>query len=273
LTSPRGSDANPARFVPLMNAAALLCALVAAALLLTAAARWVAQRPAFDFKRIEVRGAGDPDDGELRHVTAASIRAALAGRLRGNYFTMRLDDVRRQLEAVPWVAQASVRRIWPDRLRVTLREHRALGAWADGRLLSEAGVLFVANVAEAEVFGPLPEFAGPDDAARDVANRYRDFSAQLAPLALAVDGIVVSDRRSWSVVAGAGGATTRIELGRDDAPDAVQRRMADVVVAYPLMMARVGGAPERIDARYANGIAAAPARKETSQRAPSSPPR
>jgi len=272
MSTARG-DANPVRFVPWMNAAALLCALIAAALLLTAAARWIAQRPAFDFKLIEVRGTGETDDGDLRHVTAASIRAALAGRLRGNYFTMRLDEVRRQLEAVPWVAQASVRRVWPDRLSVTLREHRALGAWADGRLLSDAGVLFVANVAEAEVSGPLPEFAGPDDAARSVAARYRDFAAQLAPIALTVDGVEVSDRRSWSVVARADDATTRIELGRDDTPDVVQRRMADVVTAYPLMMVRIGGMPERIDARYANGVAAAPARKETSQRAPTSPPR
>jgi len=275
MSAARTNDPNSARFVPLMNAAALLCALVAAVLLLTAAARWLAQRPAFDFKRIEVRAAAMPDggDGELRHVTVASLRAALAGRLRGNYFTMRIDEVRRQLEAVPWVAQASVRRIWPDRLRVTLREHRALGAWADGRLLSDAGVLFVANVAEAEIFGPLPEFDGPDDAARDVAVRYRDFTALLAPLALTVDGVEVSDRRSWSVVASADGTATRLELGRDDTPDVVARRIADVVAAYPLMTARIGGMPERIDARYANGIAAAPARKQPTQRAPSSPTR
>lgn len=269
------SAAAASRSASLMNAAALLCALAAAALLVLSAARWLAQRPAFDFKRIEVRSAVTDDgvDGELRHVTAASLRAALAGRLRGNYFTMPLDDVRRQFEAVPWVAQASVRRIWPNRLHVTLREHRALGAWADGRLLSDNGVLFVANVAEAEIYGPLPEFAGPDDAARAIAARYRDFAAQLAPLTLTVDTVEVSDRRSWAVVASAAGESTRVELGRDDTPDAVPRRMADVVAAVPLMMVRTGGMPERIDARYANGIAATSARKPPTPRAPSSPTR
>ncbi len=261
--------------VRLMNAAALLCALAAIALLLVSAARWVAKRPAFDFKRIEVRSAADADgaDGGLRHVTAASLRAALAGRLRGNYFTMPIDDVRRQFESVPWVAQASVRRVWPNRLQVTLREHRALGAWADGRLLSDAGTLFVANVAEAEIDGPLPELEGPDDAAPAIATRYRDFAAQLAPLTLTVDAVEVSDRRSWAVVASGAGESTRVELGRDDTPDAVTRRMADVVAAVPLMMVRTGGMPERIDARYANGIAATSARKPPTPRAPSSPPR
>ena len=240
--------------VRLMNFAALAALLLATVLLLSAAVRWAAQRPAFDFKRIEVRG-------DLQHVTAASVRAAIAGRLKGNYFTIRLDEARRLLETVPWVAQASVRRIWPNRLQVTLREHRALGAWNDGRLLSDRGELFVANVAEAEIYGPLPAFSGPDALARDVATRYYDFAAQLAALSLSVNGIDVSDRRSWAVEASGSGLATRVELGREDRAGALQQRLTDVVAAYPMVVARVGGPPARIDARYANGFAAStPAR-------------
>jgi cell division protein FtsQ len=235
----------------LMNTLALLCALAAAAMLATVGARWLAQRPAFDFKRIEVRG-------ELQHVTAASLRAAVAGRLKGNYFTMRLEDTRRLLETAPWVAQASVRRVWPNRLQVTLREHRALGAWGDGRLLSDRGDLFVANVAEAEMFGPLPAFSGPDEQARAVAARFYDFSAALAPLAIVVDAIDISERRSWTLQASGPGIDATVELGRDDPPGALQRRLTDVIAAYPMIAARVGGTPARIDARYGNGIAAAP---------------
>jgi cell division protein FtsQ len=244
-----------------MNMAALAAGVIALGLLLVAAARWIAQRPSFDFKRVDVRG-------DLQHVTAASIRAAVAGRLRGNYFTMRIDDTRRLLETVPWVAQASVRRVWPNRLLVTLKEHRALGAWGDGRLLSDSGQLFVANVAEAEIFGPLPEFAGPDAQAREMAARYYDFAALAAPLSLAIDAVDVSERRSWSVHAsGPGVASTTLELGRDDPPGSVQRRFADIVAAYPMLSARVGGPPSRIDARYVNGIAAAAPSRTTDSRA------
>lgn len=236
----------------LMNLVSLAAVLIAAGMLALAGARWVAQRPQFDFKRIEVRG-------ELQHVTAASIRAAIAGRLRGNFFTVRLDDARRLLESVPWVAQASVRRVWPDRLRVTLREYRALGAWDDGRLLSDGGELFVANVAEAEVFGPLPALGGPDDSAREVAHRYYEFAAGLAPLSMTIDAIEVSERRSWTVRATASeiGSTTFV-LGRNDRPDVVQQRLTDAVTAFPMVFARLAGAPERIDTRYANGLSASP---------------
>jgi cell division protein FtsQ len=151
-----------------------------------------------------------------------------------------------------------VRRVWPNRLLVTLREHRALGAWDGGRLLSDRGQLFVANIAEAEIFGPLPAFSGPDSQASEMAARYYEFAALAAPLALAIDTVDVSERRSWSIQAsGPGVPATTLELGRDDPPGTVQHRFAYVMAAYPMVSARVGGPPSRIDARYVNGIAAA----------------
>jgi cell division protein FtsQ len=239
----------------LMNSIATLMATVAGLLIAGAAFLWLAQRPYFSFRQIDVLG-------DLQHVTSASIRNAVAGQLKGNYFTMRLDDTRRLLEGVPWVARASVRRVWPDRLLVTLTEHRALGTWDDGRLLSDAGELFIANPAEAEINGPLPAFEGPAAAARDAARRYYEFAAQLAPLGVTIALVDVSDRRSWSLrVANAEGAVMRLELGRDTGSLALNDRIAQIVAAYPMVAARVGGVPQAIDARYPNGLAALPPAK------------
>jgi cell division protein FtsQ len=241
--------------VRVMNGLAALFASVACLIVVGGGLAWIAQRPHFSLRAIEVHG-------ELQHVTSASVRAAVAGRLKGNYFTMRLDETRRAMENVPWVAQASVRRVWPDRLLVTLVEHRALGVWNDGRLLSDAGELFVANPAEAEIHGPLPAFEGPAWVARDAARRYYEFAAMLAPLGMRIAAIDVSDRRSWAVdVAGIDGAATRLELGRDTDGLVLNDRLAQVVAAYPMVAARVGGAPQSIDARYPNGLAAMPPAK------------
>ena len=241
--------------VRLMNSLAVLCASFAALVVLGGALSWMAQRPYFSLRAIEVHG-------ELQHVTSASVRAAVAGRLKGNYFTMRLDDTRRLLESVPWVAQASVRRVWPNRLLVTLVEHRALGVWDDGRLLSDVGDLFVANPAEAEIHGALPAFEGPEAVARDVARRYYEFAALLAPLGMKVASIAVSDRRSWTVeVTSADDGPTRLELGRDADAMTLNDRLAQIVAAYPMVAARMGGTPQSIDARYPNGLAASPPAK------------
>jgi len=218
-----------------------------AALAVGAAALWVAQRPWFDFRRIEIRG-------DVRHISRAAVRAAIAGRLAGNYFTVRLDPARRAFEALPWVAEVSVRRIWPNRLGVTLIEHRALGEWSDGRLVSEAGVLFLANPAEAEADGPLVSFSGPPQYAAQAARHYHEFSATLAPLQLRVASMRISDRASWSL-----GTTPRmqVELGRDEPAGRLQQRLAAIVAAFPFVTARLEGPATRIDARYSNGFAAA----------------
>lgn len=219
------------------------------------------QQPTFQLKRVEVRG-------ELRHVTASSVRTALSGRLRGNYFTMRLEDTRRLFEAVPWVAAASVRRVWPDRLVVTLTEHRALGIWEDGRVLSDRGELFVANPDEAEIDGPLPEFSGPPSAAKDAARRYYELAAQFSLLSLQIAAIDISDRKAWSLrlATAAGDDSTRanelrVELGRDRAELPLAQRVAQVIAAYPLVVAQMGAVPIRIDARYPNGLAASTSTK------------
>jgi len=232
-------------------------ALLAAALALAAvgAALWLAQRPWFDLRRIEVRG-------DLRQVSGAAIRAAVAGRLRGNFFTIRLDEARRVFETMPWVAAASVRRGWPDRLVVILTEHRPLGVWGDGRILSDRGRLFVANVAEGELYGPLPEFDGPAEFAAEAARRFYEFSAALAPLALTVDAVRISERAGWALETSAGDtAGPRLELGRDDPPGRLAERIAAIVAHYPVVLARLSGPPARIDARYPNGFAAAAHKK------------
>jgi cell division protein FtsQ len=228
-------------------------ALAAAAVLvvLGGAALWVARQPVFAIRVVEVRG-------DLQHVTAPAVRNALKGRGGGTYFTAPLEQVRRAAESMPWVAQATVRRVWPDRLRVTLREHRALGVWSDGRLLSDDGRLFVANAAEAELTGPLPEFSGPTAAAAEAARRYYEFAARLAPLGMKLEEVAVSDRASWSLVAsGEAAPTLRIELGREGAPAAVNEQLETLVAFYPAVVARLGGAPARLDARHSNGFAAA----------------
>jgi cell division protein FtsQ len=231
----------------LIQLATRLILVLAVVLALLNGVRWVAQQPWFDFKRVELRG-------DLQHVTRAAVRSALAGRLSGNYFTLSLDEARRVFETVPWVAAASVRRVWPDRLVVELTEHRALGVWDDGRLLSDTGRLFTANPAEAEVYGPLADFSGPVALAPQAVQRYAAFNAQLAALGQKVAALEVSERASWSL---ATDAALAVQLGRDEPPGRVEQRLRELVATYPLFAAQSKTPPRRIDARYAHGFAVA----------------
>lgn len=240
----------PATAPRLMELAARLCFGLALLVVAGTAVAWVAQRPAFDFRSIEVRAS----EGELQHVNQAQVRNAISRQLAGNFFTMRLDEARQVFETVPWVAGASVRRVWPDRLLVTLTEHRALGVWSDGRVISDEGRLFVANIAEAEIYGPLVTFDGPPQFAAEAVRRFQEFTELLAPLSIEIAAISVSERASWSLKSVEG---QRIELGRDDPPGRLRERLELITASYPQMLAKFGAPPSRIDARYPNGLAAA----------------
>jgi Cell division septal protein len=51
---------------------------------------------------------------------------------------------------MPWVRHASVRRVWPNALAVTLEEYKPLGTWGSDQLVSVDGDLFTANQGELE---------------------------------------------------------------------------------------------------------------------------
>ena len=51
-------------------------------------------------------------------------------KLKGNFFTLDLAEAKRVFESVPWVRQAVVSRVWPNRLTVLAARtsrRRALG--------------------------------------------------------------------------------------------------------------------------------------------------
>ncbi len=247
-----GAQASPRRGIDEgagVPAAALLARVffvLAMLILLGGVLVWAVRRPVFDLRRITITGT-------LRHVNRAEIRTALAGHLVGNFFTLRLTDARDAFQGIPWVADASVRRVWPDGLIVRLTERRAVGTWSDGRLVSDAGVLFEGNPAEADLDGPQIALSGPARLAPEVVARIASFSRACHALGTALAGIAVSDRGSWTLDTARGQI---FDLGRDDPPGAVQRRLDRLVRSDAVVVARLGGAPAHVDARYDNGFAA-----------------
>ena len=239
-----------------MRHASTLLTAASLALLAAGAVAWLLQRPAFDLRRIELRAA---DGGDLRHVNANAARAAMLGRLSGNFFTLRLDEARRVFESVPWVAAVSLRRAWPDRLIITVVEHTAIAVWDDGRLLSDRGALFIANVAEAELDGELLRVDAPPRFSTEVARRLPMLVRQAAELGFELEAIEVSDRASWILRTASGPV---IELGRDEPAGRLDERLAMLLAHFPTASTQLGNEIQRIDARYPQGFAVAAARKK-----------
>ena len=210
---------------------------------------WLAQLPMFDLRMIRIETIGQ---AELHHVNHLTLRNGVLGRIKGNFFTTDLESVRQAFESVPWVRRATVRREWPDQLVVALEEHEVLGTWGeDGRLLSIAGDVFTANLAEAEEDHALPEFSGPEGSERDVLTRFIELRNWFAPLKLAPESLALSSRYAWTVKLDNG---MSVALGREQNRTTLQERVARLAGIYPQLASRLANI-DTIDMRYPNGLA------------------
>lgn len=233
-----------------LNATAnALFALVALALI-SAGLWWIAQRPYFTLKTIRIEGA---EHAQLRHINPLIVRGVVLSRVKGNFFTANLDNVRQVFESVPWVRKATVRREWPNELIVTLEEHMPLGTWgADGKLLSVKGDVFTANLAEAEEDARLLAFDGPNGSEKEVVARLSDLNTWFAPLKLRAEKLELSGRYAWTVTLDNG---VTVELGREKSSSTLKERVDRLVSIYPQLVARLQNRIENIDMRYPNGLA------------------
>ena len=186
---------------------------------------------------------------ELTHplgkTTRAEIESAARTHIRGNFFAVSPSEVRAALEALPWVRRASVRRVWPDRLEVSLEEHVEFARWGSQGLVNTYGERF-----NGATDARLPAFFAPAGTELEMTQRYLRFAEAVAPLGAKLERVVLSERRAWQLRLDSG---LQIMLGRD--ADGAEARLARFVEAYPATLGRLARRHEYVDLRYPNGFA------------------
>ncbi|MEZ5739667.1 MAG: cell division protein FtsQ/DivIB [Burkholderiaceae bacterium] len=229
---------------------------VAVLCLLAAGLGWLTHRPYFELRTVDIgaENASHP----LRHVPKPLLAQAIREAEYGNFFTIDMKALRSRIESVPWVRQATLRRVWPDRLIVLIEEHRPYAIWEDGRLINSYGELYSANLDEAEADGPLPQLGGPKGSELSVVERYAELSSLTKSLEMVPVAVSLSDRGAWSATMDDG---TELLIGRDSSGlngrqrgDDVAERVERWVRAYPLVTERIQRRAAVIDLRYANGF-------------------
>ena len=244
---------NPTSTAPfdvrLMNAtaSALLVAFGLAAL--AALASWVSNRPVFAITAIRI-------SGQMVHNNVPTMRANVAPRLAGNFFTLDLIGARQAFETLPWVRHAVVRRVFPNRIEVELQEHQAVAYWGaeDGsRLLNSFGEVFEANVGEVEQ-EVLPRLDGPAGQEPLVLTMYRALQPLFEPMDLVLEGLALSGRGGWVARLDSGAV---IELGRGNDEEVIARTNR-FLRALTLVTSRYNRRPadvESADLRHVDGYA------------------
>ncbi len=184
--------------------------------------------------------------GALVSVNEGMLRRAIAGKVRGGYFSVDVAAVRERVEELPWVRIATVRRAWPDAIVIRIVEQQPLACWAKGGLVNLEGEIFRP---EAATCPPgLPLFSAPEGMHGTLAEQYRSFSELLARVDLRIAGLFMDARRSIRLKLENG---MQLVLGRE----AQQQRLHRFVKVYAAKLAAYAAQIRRVDLRYSNGMA------------------
>lgn len=183
--------------------------------------------------------------GRFEQVAPNDVYRALHAQLGASYLAVDLAAARAAVEALPWVANASVRREWPGTLRVLITEEVPVATWRGHGLMNEGGKVFAEGAA---AFAALPALAGPEGSAAEVLATFHEMQRALAGRGLELTRIEQSDRRAWTVWFADG---TEVRLGRRDALPRLARYAG---IAAPVVVPQAAHVAY-VDMRYANGFA------------------
>src|SRR5271156_2587420 len=145
------------------------------------------------FRISKISIAGEKEVSREEVLTTAGVTG------RASLLFLDADAARAQLMANPWIADAALLKLYPDRLQITITERLAFALWQkDGRLavIADDGTVLEPFVEDRYLGLPLVVGAGAQRQAKEflaVINRYPDIRAVLKA------SVLVAERR-WDLL-------------------------------------------------------------------------
>lgn len=186
--------------------------------------------------------------GEMPYTTRVDIEGALEKVNLGNFFNLDVNDVQRKVAKLPWVYSVSVRKKWPDELKIYVVDQKPIAHWNGDFLINANGKAFQADVQR--LAKKLPAFYGPEGSEQLALDNFKNLNKLLDFSQLAIDELVLTERFAWQLILNDG---VTINLGRDNRVERIQRFM-DVYPEIKLNK-KPGQQVDYVDLRYDTGLA------------------
>lgn len=223
----------------------MVALLVLAPLLLVSASYiWLKRPENLTIESVTI-GSSDKVNG-LQYLSRDELRPIVQPFVSTNLFMLDAKALEEELEFNPWVYSASLTKVWPRKLEVTIYEERPIAFWGEGSMLNEYGEIIDAELPDK--VGQLPILFSPEDNGRVMVENYlkvqqwtRDFPVKIAEFRQDARG-------SWQVKLENG---LTVNVGREKQ----EKRLRRFVVGYKRELADSIEKIHTVDLRYTNGFA------------------
>ncbi|MBE0492940.1 MAG: FtsQ-type POTRA domain-containing protein [Thiomicrospira sp.] len=182
----------------------------------------------------------------LQHVSFDDVDEALVPYLAQSFWEVDLSKLKRSLEQVNWIENATIKRSWPGYLEISIEEHNPIARWGDKDLISQQGKIF--RPASQQGFEHLIHLQGDRlqvPALLAVLETFQqNLSAlnwQVTSLSQQVDGVF----------------RLKFDTGQDLIVDSANwtTKLPRFVKAYPMLSKKLVESAQSFDLRYSNGVA------------------
>jgi cell division protein FtsQ len=181
--------------------------------------------------------------GDYRYINVGKLERLIRQAQPGSFFALDVNDVFELVEAQPWVYRASVRKKWPNTLKIYLVEQQPVARWNEDLLLNPYGDTFDDEGQSVS----LPNLFGPGGSEKTALEGYNAMHALISTTEMTIEELSLSERFAWQVQLTNG---IKLNLGRQEFIDRLQR----FIDIYPLL-AQQERSVKYIDLRYDTGVA------------------
>ncbi|MBE8595742.1 cell division protein FtsQ [Xenorhabdus sp. BG5] len=186
--------------------------------------------------------------GERHYTTNDDVRQAILSLgSPGTFMTQDVNVIQEKIEQLPWIRQVTVRKQWPDELKIHLVEYVPYARWNDTQLLDAEGRVFSLPV-ERSANAQYPMLYGPEGKEKDVLNEYHTMAIFLEKHQMKLKAVIMTARNSWQLILD---NDIRLELGNRDKME----RMKRFVELYPVLLRNTEKRVAYVDLRYDSGAA------------------
>lgn len=185
--------------------------------------------------------------GEYRYLDTEELKKAVNEQVRNGFLWVSVNKLRQSLERLPWIESVAIKRVGHDGLEISVKERAVIGKWEEDALLVEGGKILKTTLLKKAPAG-LPVFRGSPNQAQVISESYHPLQASLDRLQMQIVELHVTGRGAWEIVLNNG---LKVVLGKVE----VERRLEKFISLYTLFSEADRAQIEKVDLRYANGIA------------------
>ena len=185
--------------------------------------------------------------GAFENLDQQAVEMALQPYLGQGFFSLDIHHVKQTLHRKSWIESVSVRRVWPAKLRVVVKEKIPVARWDAQHLLSDSASVYRADTG---AFSHLPVVHATNHPPAWVLKQFYHLEARFRSVDERLIALQVDSRGALDVELING---LKIKLGRRDIDHKIDR----LVSIYQQQILPRREQIQRLDLRYSNGFAVA----------------